>query len=155
MDNTAQGLYDAIKKNLLLPEEFSLNTPKIAYVDTVINFKNTGLTTLFTQGSREKSFYTLAVLFFATSITGVLPADAPLVGPTISVGTNSSTFDNIMNSQAVTQLVAGDAGKIVTYNLATSVVPAAPADLIKLSVEVGAQTDGNYTGRIGLLGFYQ
>lgn len=123
-------------------------TRELVKVSSVtVNGKNTGTTTIYTlEGSGSLNFYPTQVVLRAVSITGAA------IKPTLSIGTNSSNYDNIASGSMLNTVTSLLGITSQPQNVATS--PALPSGTdIKVNVTIGA-TATAYTFKIDILGYY-
>ena len=111
-----------------------------------IDAKTTGSTLLFTTKSNER--------FYPTSITMEVTAASVIVGVcTLSIGTNSATYNNILAATALTGMTA--ANKVVSMNLTSLVIDSIAASTgVYVNITVGA-TATTKTIKITIHGYYE
>lgn len=115
------------------------------YIVTGINGTAVADTTIATTAAGLGRFYPFGVRFVLTSVNTLT------VSPTVSVGTNSPNFNNIIPATTLTTLVtANDYLPILLVAVAPSV---AASTAIKCRVSVGA-TAVTYTFAVHLVGDY-
>jgi hypothetical protein len=117
------------------------NQGLVAYSVTGVNAKSTGATTIFTtEGERFHPLFVVAEITAASALT---------IGATVSVGTNSTSFNNIM-AASVTGTTLNNMLPNALSALTDSV---APGTAVKVNVSVGAVgTSG--TMSVTVIGFY-
>lgn len=110
-----------------------------------IDFKTTGATTIFTTENGTERFHPLYVCAELTAATSVS------VVPTISVGTNASSYNNILTATALTNFTA--ANKMQNYPISVLVDSVAANTAILVNVSIGA-TATTCTGKVAVIGYY-
>lgn len=112
-----------------------------------INAKNTGATIIGTTRSANGLFFPIFAIFHvATANTIITPA-------TISLGTNSATYNNILAASAMTGLTAQDT--MLQFPLGTAAIaPIAVSTGIYANITSGA-TATAMTMDITIFGFYK
>lgn len=110
-----------------------------------VNAKNTGSFTIDTTENGTESFHPLLIVFVLNT------ASAVSVVPTISVGTNSSTYNNIMPAALLTGLTS--AGMILPMPITSAISKVAANTAIKGNVTIGA-TATTATIDIHVFGYY-
>lgn len=116
---------------------------------TSVNAKNTGATAVYTLEASSLKFFPILIIPRATGV-GV---SGVTVGPTISVGTNSTSYNNI----ASTSLMGNILSTLSAGSSAPSTTSFSPAltggTQIFVNVTVGALAT-NYTVLYDIIGFY-
>jgi len=117
------------------------NQALVAYSVTGINAKSTGATTIFTtEGERFHPLFVVAEITAASALT---------VGATVSVGTNSASFNNIMAASVTGTTI----NNMLPNALSALTDSVAPGTAVKVNVSVGAVgTSG--TMSVTVIGFY-
>jgi hypothetical protein len=116
----------------------------IRYTVGGINIKNTGATAVLTTGAGAGNFHITQALLEVTA------ANTLTVGATLSVGTNSSTWNNI-----VPATVLGTAANQMTpLPPAALTLSVAPSTLINANISIAA-IGVSGTASVTLIGFYQ
>ncbi len=123
-----------------------------------VDFKATGATTIFTPTAGRK-FRPEYVIFLAASISGV---DGSTTDPTISIGNNSATYDNIITSE--TPIMWGGAAPAVANDQTKRVNLTATGPwfdtfqnaggAIKVNVTTAATLCTTATFYVGVVGYY-
>lgn len=119
--------------------------PLAPYGVTGINAKNTGSTGIYTTETGLGRFYPVAVLFEATNTASVS------IVATISVGTNASSYNNILAASGLAGLTSNNA--IITFPLTAAAVSVPASTAIVMNVTVGA-TATTMTVSCYLIGYY-
>jgi len=112
-----------------------------------INGKSTGLTKIYTLENTGLTFYPITVVFRAVSVSGVVTA------PTMAVGSNASSYNNIVASSLLSNVLAtlgAGGGAPQTANFSPAL---AGGTEIYANVSIGAIAS-NYTFQIEIIGFY-
>lgn len=109
--------------------------------------KTTGTTTLFTTDNGTERFYPIITIFEITNGSAILS-----VG-TISVGTNSATYNNIQAAAALTGLTATN--NIIMFNSALSAISSVAANTAVLSNITVGFTATTATLKVTIIGFYE
>src|SRR5689334_9040166 len=97
--------------------------------DSNINLKNTGSTLIFTQLSTNGIYFPVRIRVYGTNLSGVTTP------PTLSIGTNASSYNNILSSTALTGLVNGT---YIDYSPTFPLSPLNGNDKIFVNVTIGA-----------------
>jgi len=117
------------------------NQALVAYSVTGINAKSTGATTIFTtEGERFHPLFIVTEITAATSLT---------IGATASVGTNSSSFNNIMAASVTGTTV----NNMLPNALSALTDSVAPGTAVKVNVSIAA-TGTSGTLSVTVIGFY-
>lgn len=123
-------------------------TRELVKISTVvIDGKTTGATTIYTlEGSGSLNFYPAQIVIRPVTITGAT------LKPTISVGSNASSYDNIATGSMLNTVTSLLGITSQPQNVSTS--PAlAGGTVIKANVTIGALAT-TYTFKIDILGYY-
>lgn len=123
----------------------SYNLPKSIVVESVSAIDGTAAaaSTILTPGSR---FYPISVTFELTSVSGFA------VVASASVGTNSTSFNNILAITALTSV--STANNILTVPLSSVIASVAASTAIAVKVTTPA-TATTYVLKVSLLGYYE
>ena len=113
----------------------------------VVNASTTGNTKIYTTPTSALTFYPTMVLFKAVSISGVT------LRPTVSVGTNSTAYDNIASASLLNSLLGTLGATGSAPQLATTTYPVAGGTDIYVRVSIGGVFT-SYTFTVYILGFY-
>lgn len=113
----------------------------IGYNDTNVNLKNTGATLLFTQPNTQSSYFPFRIRVFSGNVSGITGA------PTISIGTNASSYNNILAATALTGLTT--AGTYIDYAPTYPLAPIAFNTSVFVNVTIGA-TGTTFGARIAI-----
>lgn len=110
-----------------------------------VNAKNTGATLVGTTENGTARFYPVMVVFEMTV------ASVIAIVPTVSIGTNSATYNNILAAAALTGMTT--ANSMICSSVVGAVNSVAPNTGINVNVSVGA-TATTATLDIHVLGYY-
>jgi hypothetical protein len=121
---------------------FSIDTILKGFSDVNVNLKNTGSTLIFTQSDSTKLFFPHRIYVFSSNVSGAVTP------PTLSIGTNSSTFNNILSTAAPALSVAGT---YLVFNLTTAIAPITSGTQVFVNVTVGASAT-TYGARFAIFG---
>lgn len=110
-----------------------------------INGKTTGATTIFTTENGARAFHPLIIVIECTA------ASAITVPLSLSIGTNSATFNNIVAITAATGLTATATQFPIHLAVSTAVVPANTG--VSLNITTAA-TGTSQTIAVHIVGFY-
>lgn len=114
---------------------------------TGINAKNTGTTTIYTTENGTRNFYPSRIRFICTAGTLIT------IVPTISIGTNASSYNNILAATSLTGLTS--ASNSISYNVDALVIPVIAANTaIIANVTVGS-TATTMTIEVHIFGDYE
>ena len=121
-------------------------TEYLVYSAIGINAKTTGATLIATTENGTRSFYPTAVIIESTAATSIT---LPLLA---SVGTNATSYNNIMGTTTATGLTS--TGNHFPTNLAavTSVVPSNTGIYFNITT---AATGTSQTVNVHVIGFYR
>lgn len=120
--------------------------PKVYAVGN-IDGKTTGATTVYTTSNPGSTrFYPIMIVVSLTGASGVT------VPCTLSVGTNSSTYNNLLTATALTGVTTGSATQEFILNSAVLSSIGDAVD-IKVNVTVGA-TATTYLIKVMVIGYY-
>jgi len=112
-----------------------------------IDGKTVANTTLFTTENGTERCYPVLAIVEATAGSVIT------VGPTVSIGTNSATFNNILAATSMTLVLLTNTMQV---SLATGVLPSSVAANTAVTVRVSVGAVGtSQTLRVTLLGYYQ
>lgn len=114
-----------------------------------VNGKNTGTTTLYTLEASSLNFYPIMIVPRATGV-GV---SGVVTGPTMSIGTNSSSYNNLANATLMGSLLTSLTGGSSVASTTTSSPALAGGTAIVANVTIGAVAT-NYTELFDIIGFY-
>lgn len=123
------------------------NKTQVLKSTVAVNGKTTGATLVYTLPASTLNFYPTQIIVRAVSISGVTTP------PTVSVGTNSTSYNNIATGSllnTVLNTVGATGGS--PQNASTS-FPIAGSTAIYANVTIGAIAT-NYTFYIEVIGFY-
>jgi hypothetical protein len=113
----------------------------VVYTVTGLNMKSTGATTIFTtEGERFHPLFCLAEITAASSLT---------IGASVSVGTNSSTFNNILAASVTGTTV----NNMLPNALSALTDSVAPGTAVKANISIAA-TGTSGTLSVSVIGFY-
>lgn len=116
-----------------------------------VNAKNTGNTTIYTMPNTSFRFVPLAAHAEAISITGAIG-----VNPTISIGTNASSYNNMFSSSLLDSILnATGITKPYALTIATNVPALTASTNIVARVSGAATLYTTYTIRIDIMGYYE
>jgi hypothetical protein len=122
------------------------NISQVGIASPSMNFKNTGATLLMTTENGTRSFHVTGVTIQSVA------ASAITIAATMSIGTNSSFYNNIVASTLLTGLTAVSTDYPVSLITAIGAIPANTG----IYANVGtAATGTSQTGNIVILGYYQ
>lgn len=110
-----------------------------------ITATTTGATLLYTTENGTRKFYCVAISLECTTATLVT------IPPTVSIGTNSTSYNNIMVTTLATGLLATALHFPIPINTASTVIPANTG--IYVNVTTGATATAQ-TITVHLVGFY-
>lgn len=120
------------------------NANLITYVVTGIDLKTTGATTIFTTDSGGDRFHPLFTIIEVTAQSGLA------VGSTYSIGTNASSYNNILAS-AVSGITSN---KMLPTAMSALTDSIAPETAVKINISVAATgTSGSCS--VSVIGFYR
>lgn len=108
---------------------------------------STGATTIYTLEASTLNFYPIMVIFRAVSISGVV------IIPTVSVGTNSTSYNNIATGSLLSSVLSTIGANGGAPQAASTSIPLAGGSVIKANVTIGA-TATSYTFNVEVIGFY-
>lgn len=113
-----------------------------------VNLKSTGTTLLYTLESTTLNFYPIMIVPRATGV-GI---STVVLGPTFTIGTNSTSYNNIATSSLLSSIITAlTGGSSLSTN---SYSPAlAGGTAIYSNVSIGASAT-NYTVLFDIIGFY-
>ena len=115
----------------------------VGYSDSPINLKNTGATLVFTTQDKTKLFFPYKIRIYCNAASGVLTP------PTLSIGSNASSYNNILGTVEVLGLVA--AQTFIDYEPTFPIAPISSDVGIFVNVTVGA-TGTTLNARVALYG---
>lgn len=113
-----------------------------------VNAKSTGATLLYTLEASPLNFYPFGIVARAAGvgISGVT------LSPTISIGSNATSYNNIANSSLLGSVIAAlTAGNSLSNNVYSPALPGGTA--IYANVTIAALAT-NYTEKFDILGYY-
>ncbi len=116
-----------------------------SYTKTGIDGTTTGSTTIFTTESGWGDFYITNCMVAPTSISGLVSVS------TVSIGTNSSSFDNLVGTTLLTGLSSVTLFQPLTILANPILIPSSTAVTINVS---GAAVAAAYTFKVILTGYY-
>lgn len=115
----------------------------VGYSESPVNMKNTGATFIFKQQDTTKLFFPLKIRIYMNNASGVVsPA-------TISIGTNASSYNNILIATALTGVSAS--GTFIDFNPTFPLAPIQNDTDIYVNVTVGANAT-TFSGRLAIYG---
>jgi hypothetical protein len=112
-----------------------------------INGKTTGATSIYTLEASNLKFYPIIVIIRAVNISGVTTA------PTVSVGTNSTSYNNIATASLLNTILSTIGATGGSPNMATASYPISGGTSIFANVSIAAIAT-NYTFNVEIVGFY-
>ncbi len=124
----------------------SFATLNVKRSTTSVNGKTTGAIKVFTTENVPLNFYPVLVTYRAVSVTGVTTP------PTISVGTNTSSYNNISSGSLLSTLLA-TLGATSGQTINAVSMPITASTDIYANVTIGALAT-TYTIYVEVIGFY-
>lgn len=119
----------------------------IKFTKTSIDAKATGATTIFTTDNGTERFYPLFAIIESTAASGVLSVAL------VSIGTNSTSFNDILPITTLTGISA--ANKMISLPLSVAAATSvAPNTAIKINVTTGA-TGTSQNIKATIVGYYE
>lgn len=140
LDVKASFIFDGISWN-------PSNKVQVMKSAVVVNGKSTGTTLVFTLPAFLLNFYPTQVIFRAVNVGGVTTA------PTVSVGTNSSSYNNIVSASLLSTVLATLGATAGAPQNASISLPLAGGLQIFANVSIAALAT-NYTFNVEVIGFY-
>jgi len=119
------------------------NECKVSATLSSLNGKNTGSTKVFTPS--VGNFFTTGVSFSLTSVSGLV------VAPTVTVGTNASSYDDILPVSALTLLTTVNNYLYIPITTQSKMASSGTDIFVKVTIGAIATT---YTLSVSLSGFY-
>lgn len=111
-----------------------------------VNLKNTGSTKIMTTENGNRNLYLFAAHFESSAASSIVtPATA-------CIGTNSTSYNNILFATALTGLTGTGIHLPVSFNATSSVVP--PNTDVFVNVTI-ASVGTSQTGNVILIGYYK
>ena len=120
----------------------SLAPLMILYTSSPINLKNTGATLLFNSINSSSPFFPSLIRIYTNNATGIVTP------PTLSIGTNASSYNNI---RAVTLTTASASGQYVDYLPSYPLAPLAANAEVYVNVTIAAIAT-TYSARFAIYG---
>jgi hypothetical protein len=116
-----------------------------------VNAKSTGATLIYTYPNTSFRFVPLGAHVEIISQTGTIG-----IAPTISVGTNSTSYNNLFTGSILSSLLNGTGlTQPNALTLAAAITPLAGGSSIYANVTIAATLFTTYTVRIDILGYYE
>ncbi|PYE14064.1 hypothetical protein DFR67_114163 [Williamsia limnetica] len=112
----------------------------------VVNGKNIGVTPIYTLEPSSLNFYPTQIIMRAVNVSGAT------LKPTVSIGSNASSYDNIATGSLLNSLLTLTGASTSPQNVSTS-APLSGGTVINANVSLGALAV-NYTFTVNVIGFY-
>jgi hypothetical protein len=124
-----------------------LNRTSIKKSSVIVNGKTTGAVPIYTLEQSNMSFYPTQIIIRAVNISGAT------LKPTLSVGTNASSYDNIASGSLLNSITSLLGITSQPQNVSTSPALSGGA-VIYANVSIGALAT-NYTFKVDIIGYYE
>lgn len=122
---------------------YKLVSSVVGFSDANVNGKTTGATVVFTTLDSTKLFFPYRIRIYLTNPSGVVTP------PTISVGTNASSYNNMLAATALTGLTTS--GTYLDFPIISPVTALAAGVDVNVNVTVGANAT-TYGFRVAVYG---
>jgi hypothetical protein len=124
------------------------NRVSIKKSSVIVNGKNTGTTKIYTLEDNGSNFLPTMVIMRNSNISGVI------IKPTVSFGSNVSSYDNIATGSLLSTLLSTLGASAGVPQIATVVTPLAGGTDIYANVSIAASAT-TYSFKVDLLGYYE